>query len=456
MEGRRITSMDNLELEIWNLKFETYKMHTNKIKLLLICVFAGLLANAQQPLSLDGAITKALENNYDITLAKQDEKIAGINNNWGTAGRYPYVGLSLGADYSLNDNQNDDFMQNRYSGGVNLNWTLFDGFSVKINKQRFAELEELSKQNTAIMVEGTIQSVILAYYSVLLEIDRLNVFKEVMVLSEDRFSQIEQRKEFGSAVTFDVLQAQNAYLTDKSGYLTQQVAYKNALRDLAFLMADKENGHYELTDEFEAIPVDYSLADLHGQMISNNKSLKNQYINQNLLENAVLAAKSSYYPNLSLAAGATRTRTGNDFETGGISWANVNNMYGNFTVSYNLFSGGNRKRALQIARLDEESGKVELDQMQHELTNRIDNLYEFYLVRKELLNVANENMAAAKLNLQIATEKFDAGAINSFNFRDVQLIYLNASLQKLQAIYNFIDTHTALLRMTGTIIQQYE
>jgi outer membrane protein len=131
-------------------------------------------------------------------------------------------------------------------------------------------------------------------------------------------------------------------------------------------------------------------------------------------------------------------------------------MYGNFTLSYNLFSGGNRKRALQIAKLEEESGLVALEQMQHDLDNKLENLYEFYLVRKELLSVANENLQAARLNFQIAKEKFENGSINSFNFRDVQLIYLNAALQELQAVYNFIDTHTALLRMAGTIIQQYE
>lgn len=427
-----------------------------RLMIAVVCILAMFSAQAQIALSLEEAISKSLKNNYDITLVKQDQRIAEIKNNWGEAGRYPYIGVALGADYALNDNATEDFIQNRYSGGLNLNWTLFDGFAVNISKQRFAELEELSKQNTAIMVEGTIQSVILAYYSALLEKERLNVLKEVMLLSEDRFSRAEQRKDFGSAVTFDVLQAQNAYLTDKTSYLAQEVAHKNALRDLAFLMADKSNTAYELNDTFEAIPIDYSLADLNSQMIANNKSLKNQYISQNLLENAIMAAKSSYYPTLSFSGGATHTRTGNDYENSGISWTNLNNMYGNFTLSYNLFSGGNRKRALQIAKLEEESGLVALEQMQHDLDNKLENLYEFYLVRKELLSVANENLQAARLNFQIAKEKFENGSINSFNFRDVQLIYLNAALQELQAVYNFIDTHTALLRMAGTIIQQYE
>jgi outer membrane protein TolC len=70
--------------------------------------------------------------------------------------------------------------------------------------------------------------------------------------------------------------------------------------------------------------------------------------------------------------------------------------------------------------------------------------------------VANENLEAAKLNLQISQDKFESGAINSFNFRDVQNIYLNASQRKLEAIYDFIDTHTTLLRMVGVIVQEYE
>ncbi len=427
-----------------------------QMTMLVVFVLAIFAAQAQTVLSLDEAITRALENNYDITLVKQDQQIAEITNNWGTAGRYPYIGVSLGADNTVNENDNEDYVQSRFSGGLNLNWTLFDGFAVNISKQRFAELEGLSKQNTAIMVEGTIQSVVLAYYAALLEKERLDVLKEVMLLSEDRFSRAEQRKDFGSAVTFDVLQAQNAYLTDKTSYLSQEVAYKNALRDLAFLMADKSKATYELNEAFEAIPIDYSLANLQSQMIANNKSLKNQYISQNLMENAIMAAKSSYYPTLSFSGGATRSRTGNDFENSGMTWSDATNMYGNFTLSYNLFSGGNRKRALQIAKLEEESGLVALEQMQHDLDNKLENLYEFYLVRKELLSVANENLQAAQLNFQIAKEKFENGSINSFNFRDVQLIYLNAALQELQAIYNFIDTHTALLRMAGTIIQQYE
>jgi outer membrane protein len=423
---------------------------------LIALILAGFSVNAQQPLSLSDAIGKALENNYDMQIVRQDEKIAEIRNNWGTVGRYPYIGLTADNRNSANLNDTENFVTNNFSAGANINWTLFDGFSVRINKARFEQLEELSHQNTAIMVEGTIQSVVLAYYAVLLEKEKLDVYQNVMTLSEDRYKQAKARKDFGTSVTYDVLQAQNAYLTDKAFWLIQQVDYKNALRDLNFLMAVETGTEYNLTGAFEAIPKEYLLPDLVAQMVANNKSLKNQYINQTLIENAVALAKSDFSPNISFAGGATVNNNRSDYKIRGESWNNSTNFFGNFTLSYNLFSGGNRKRAMQIARIDEEVGQVEIKQMKHELNNRLANIYEFYLVRKELLNVAGENLAAAELNLKISQEKFDSGAINSFNFRDVQNLYLNAATQKLEAVYNFIDTHTSLLRLSGTIIQEYE
>ena len=39
--------------------------------------------------------------------------------------------------------------------------------------------------------------------------------------------------------------------------------------------------------------------------------------------------------------------------------------------------------------------------------------------------------------------------INSFNYRDIQLIYLNVSYQRLQAVYNLIGSKAGLTRITG-------
>lgn len=427
-------------------------MHKIYISLILFLVL-GLSLKAQQQLLLADAIAKALDNNYSVKIVKNNQRISEINNSWGAAGAYPYI------DFSIEDNNaynvvdgGDNYNRYTLSSGVSLSWTVFNGFAVRINKKRFEELEELSKQNTAVMIESTIQSIVLAYFDALLQKEKLEVAKEVMKLSEDRFVREEESRKLGSAVTYDVLQAKNAYLSDQSSYLLQEVNYKNALRDLTFLMGEKGT-EYFLADSFEAKENVYELADLEAQMMANNKSLQNQYVNQRLLENAIVMAKSAYSPSLALRAGANGSSI---YTSTSDAWSKSANLYGALTLNYNLFSGGSRKRAMAIARIDEEIGTVELEEKKHELSNSLANLYELFMVRKQLLAVAEDNLEAARLNLQISKEKFETGAINSFNYRDVQNIYLNASQYKLEAIYNYIDTHHALLRMVGSIVQYHE
>jgi outer membrane protein TolC len=90
----------------------------------------------------------------------------------------------------------------------------------------------------------------------------------------------------------------------------------------------------------------------------------------------------------------------------------------------------------------------------HSLSNVLSQLFELYNIQKDLLMVADENLAAAKLNFEISEERFRNGAINSFNFRDAQIVYLNAALQRLNSIYNLISTDTEIARLTGSIITE--
>ncbi len=92
--------------------------------------------------------------------------------------------------------------------------------------------------------------------------------------------------------------------------------------------------------------------------------------------------------------------------------------------------------------------------MKHSLTNQLMNIYDFHEVRLALLEVAEESLEAAELNMQIAGEKFRTGAINSFNYRDIQLIYLNSAIRRLNAVYDVIDSRTNLTRLIGGFISE--
>ncbi len=165
-------------------------------------------------------------------------------------------------------------------------------------------------------------------------------------------------------------------------------------------------------------------------------------------------AKADYYPSISINAGGQVVDVNRNFSSGQETSSTSSNIYGNLSLSYSIFNGGVRKRALQIAKIEEEMANIELDEMELSLTNRLQQLLDFYKARKSMLQLADERLEVARLNLDISSQKLKAGTINSFNYRDVQLIYQNAAIAYFNAVYNLIDVQTSILRMTGQIVDE--
>jgi len=401
--------------------------------IILFVVSFGLIAQENE-LTLSGAIEKALENNYGIVISKSEVEIAKINNSWGTAGRYPTIGFSA-------------------TSGIGLNWTIFNGFRVNITKDKLEKLENLTKGRSAVVVESTIQDVIMSYYNILLQKERLDVLKKVMLLSKDRYDYELVRYEVGGSVTYNVLLAKNIYLNDKSLYLNQEVVLRNTIRNFNFLVGESSQQTWTFSEEFNSDTTEYILGDLMDKMLANNQTLQNQYANLLLQKNEIDLQRSSLYPRVSLSAGVDNSYTWINSETQDI-YNEALTPYGNVSLSYDIYSAGNRKRAINIAKINEEITQVETEEMKHSLTNQLFNEYDVYNLRKTLLNVANESLEAAEMNLQIADEKFKSGAINSFNYRDIQLSYLTSAINQLQSIYNLIYANTTLTRLTGGFLNE--
>ena len=410
------------------------------------------LRSQLRELSLSGAIAYALENNYGIQVAEQNLDIAEIQNSWGRAGRYPSVGFDVAFNNSYDISGEE--LSSGFVPGIGVDWMLFDGFRVKITKSILENTEDLVSGNLSVVIENTIESVILAYYAVLLEEEKLKVLKTVMELSSDRYEYERRRKELGASVTYEVLQAENVFLADKAAFLEQEMRVRIVRRNLNYLLAIEPATSWALTESFQSDTTRYTLSALQEKLLSSNQTLKNQYINLMVKKEEIKLKQSDYYPSLSTSAGMNYNYQRSISQGGDPEVFDSYNPYANLRLSFDLYQGGIRKQAVKIAQITREITETEIEGMKHTLTNELFNLYDNYEVRISLLDVARKSEATAQLNLNISQEKYRSGAINSFNFRDVQLIYLEASLRKLQAIYNLIDSHTQLTRITGGYIEQ--
>lgn len=441
-------------------------MKNSFIYFILFLIGQSIAIQAQDSLLLEQAIAQGLQNNYQIQINQIETTIASNNNSWGQAGAYPTISLNAqsinnsseylgsattGTPTTDEVNENQTFI---VGGSIDLNWVVFNGFRIQTTKAQLENLQESSEGNLAIVIESTLQSIILSYQLALLQQEILNVLKEVQALSNDRYKYEIYRKQFGSAVTFDVLQAENNYLTDSANVLRQEINYRNAIRNLNLILSQPVETTFFLSSGFLSVDQDFILADMLAKLESNNKTLRNQYIYQEILKKNVKLSQSKLYPTINLSAGLGNDWTGryNDYSNG--VWSDQYGYNVNLVLSWTLSNGGNVRRAIENARLEEEIGSLEIEKMKLSLYNQLFSELEDYHIKQQLRLVAQKGMESSRLNLEIAGEKYKNGTITSFNYREIQLVYLNASTEFIQANYNLIESYTELLRLTGGIVTE--
>ena len=129
-------------------------------------------------------------------------------------------------------------------------------------------------------------------------------------------------------------------------------------------------------------------------------------------------------------------------------------MGGNFSLSFNVFNGGRVKRAIQSADIQTKINGLQITELKQTLNRDLIRAHELYEMRKKVYALNTESASVALKNLEIAQEKYDRGIINSFNFRDINITYLNTGIASLGSLYNLVDAKTDLIRLTGGLLQE--
>ena len=451
--------------------------------------------NGQQPLTLINAVQRGLQNNFDAQIQTLEVEQAKNLNTWGQAGRLPNINLTANSNNNIVQRKPANpfavagkNISNTIPGQLDVNWILFNGFGVRLNKSRLEQLENQTAGNARFIVENTAQTIILGYYNALLEKQRLNVRERVMKYSKERYDFVRLRKELGGAITFDVLQEQNNYLTDSANVLRQQMAYKTAVRNLNELLNESLTTEYLFTDSlfFETEELDYQA--MKQKLTASNAALRNQFIVQELQRIATQSAQSALYPTLNLNFGATGSLdrlnalfrplqsdikekvtvgyVGDDINQPVINTLNARDQitqtghsygaYGNLTLRFTLFNGGQVRRAIENARIDEKIAQLGTDKLKLSLENDLLANYDLYQLRRQLVVIAQTKLRAAELNISLANERYRNGALSAIDLRIVQENYQNAALENYAAIFDILSVRTELVRMTGGLLEEYQ
>jgi len=449
-------------------------------------------SQAQDTLSLARAVQIGLQSNFGVQIQKLNVEAASLNNTWGQAGLLPSINLTGSQNNNVVERKPANpfavagrNITNNVLGQLDIQFTLFDGFAVSITKKRLEQLETLSKGNAAFVMENTVQSIVLSYYQAGLEMERLQVLVKNREFSKERYVYVKLKKSLGSAISFDVLQEQNNYLTDSANVLRQEIVVKNSVRNLNVLLNEDINKTYQFTDPLEFEEQVYQYNDLKTKMVQSNTNLRNQFISQELFHNATRNAQANLSPTLLLNLGGTgsldqlnanfRTNTGNQIENtvGFVNrdanqpvYLSVNettlspltqtgNSYGgyaNLSLRFTLFNGGQLRRTIDNAQIQEKIAKLTTDQLKLSLENSLIATFDLYNLRRQLVSIAQTKLQAAELNLALANERYKNGALSAIDLRIVQENYRSSALEKVAAIFDGLSSRIELVRLTGGLV----
>ena len=127
---------------------------------------------------------EGLENNYSLKIEKNSQRISDNNATLGNAGLLPTLSASGMYSGSAQDNETklrdtreivkeNGIFNQTIDAGVNLNWTIFQGFNVMTTYKKLKELQAQGELETRIAVENLVADITAEYYNYIQQSIRL-------------------------------------------------------------------------------------------------------------------------------------------------------------------------------------------------------------------------------------------------------------------------------------------
>lgn len=443
----------NMKMKVNNTM--TTKTLFQSMLVFFLCVLNG---NAQELLTLKDAVQIALENNYEIKIAKNDLKIDESNVTPGNAGMLPSATASITNNNSIQNLSQtradgtitslDNAKNNSLTYGVSLGWTIFDGLRMFAMRDQLQELQKLGENQLKLTIITKISDVQVAYFDLVQQQQQLIALDSTLVISNQRVSLAQNRFTIGKASKLEVLNAQVDINTDKVSLLRQKERYINAKILLNQILARDITLDFKVADNF-IMEQQLDFTELKSLAEQQNPQVAALIISKKVAELELKKIKSGRYPTVRLNTGYNFSD--NESSLGFTTQSAARGFNYGFTAALNLFDGFAQKRNEKIANLQIDNSSILIEQQNLALNTQLATAYQTYLTNLELIQLEEKNEAIAKQNLDITLDKFRIGTITTLEFRTAQLNYVNATVRYSNAQFQAKLSEITLRELAGTI-----
>jgi len=413
-----------------------------------------------RPSTLKECLERGLDKNYSLRITRNEEQMAANNATMENAGLFPSVSLSAGYNGALNSsdavNRADESVtktrgiyDDGLNAGIDVSWTVFNGFQLQANYNRLRELKLISATQTRLAIEDYMAELTAEYYNFVQQRQRLQNYLSAVELSRERLRIVYERWMIGSLSRLDLQQARVDFNADSAQCLKQRELLASSRIRLHELMAeDSLNVNFTSCDEdieLLALPQFDSLWVLTKR---NNASMMIAAQNLTLAEIDLRSVRSRNYPYVRLNAGygynTNRYGSGNTLRR---------NQWGGdvgVTIGFNLYDG-KRRSEQRNARLSVKNAELQQYDLTLALYTDLADLWQAYENNRMLLALEKENVIAARENYDIAHERYLLGDLSGIEMREAQKSLLDAEERILVAEYNTKVCEISLLQLSGGI-----
>jgi outer membrane protein TolC len=337
---------------------------------------------------------------------------------------------------------------NSFNGGVSASMPIVNAHlweSLKVSIADVVLAVEKARSSQIDMIEQVSR----AYFTVLLAKESLVVYQRVYDNAVSNNKNIKGRYDVGSVSEYDLISSNVAVQNAIPNVIEAQNSVVLALWQLKALLG------IDLGKEIDVVG---TLMDYEAQMnyaytidqldLSNNTTLAQLGIQENMLKSALKIKKYANIPTLSINAAYLYTAQGNDgeFFTGKM-WNP--NSYAGVQLNIPIFAGGQRRAAIKQANLNLSNLQLQRENAERQLRVAVVQSLNNMQTNVRKFSAAAATIDQAKRGYEIAVKRYEVGRGTLVDVDNSQLALTQAELSRNSAVYNFLVSKIALDKILG-------
>lgn len=388
-----------------------------KIKLLTLSLTAFLAVNLNA-LSLDEAVQKALDNNFDIQGKNYDylESLENIKSN--NSNYLPKLDASYG--FTNTDKANIGFESDEATASLKLSYNLFNGFKDLALKESSIYLSLSSEYSLNATKQDIVLNTKTAYINYLDKKNALETYNSAYTLFQEQYEDSVHRYEQGLIAKNDLLQVQVNMSSAKQNVVKAQGDLKVAKFQLSNILGgiNLENEVIEKLNEQTLQPLNYDES-----LLENRSEIQALKMNLQSIKELEKSTKAGYYPKVDTSVSYNKYY---DEVSKKIEDKEENQNIANVTATWNLYNGGYDESQGAIYKTKYLSAMSLLSKTKLDIKLQYEDAKSNYEVAIDNLETSKLALLQAQENYSIVKNRFSEGISTSTDLTDANYLLTQA------------------------------